>query len=307
MGTSESPRIVVGLGELLWDCFPTGRLPGGAPANVAFHAEQLGCRGIICSRVGCDDLGDELCELLAEQGLDTTYVQRDSMRPTGTVTVDTTQPGDPDFVIHENVAWDALEFDSHTEDLFSNAAAVCFGTLAQRSATSRRTILRCLEATAADCLVVYDVNLRQDWYRREWIDASLGRAGIVKLNSDEAVRLTQLLEIGSSDYAEFADSLRTRYGVGLTCITRAEQGCQVATPDETINVDGVDVQVADAVGAGDAFTAALIAGLLDGWPLSNSAKFANHVGALVAGRPGAMPALRDEFAELRSQCAPPAS
>lgn len=307
MDKGATPRIVVGLGELLWDCFEDSKRPGGAPANVAFHAEQLGCRGIICSRVGRDQLGNELCDVLAEQGLDLTYVQRDPGRPTGTVTVDTSQPGRPAFLIHENVAWDALELDSKTEQLFSRAAAACFGTLAQRCETSRRTIHRCLESAAASCLVVYDVNLRQDWYRREWIEASLRQADVVKLNSDEVIRLADLLETGSPDEAEFAESLRERYGVGLTCITRAEHGCLVATAEEKIDIAGADVQVADAVGAGDAFTAALIAGLLGGWPLSNAARFANQVGGLVASRSGAMPSLRDEFAELRSRYEPAGS
>ena len=128
-----SRPVVVGLGELLWDCFNDSRRPGGAPANVAFQAGQLGCRGVVCSRVGCDPPGDDLVDFLAGQDLATDWIERDAEHPTGTVTVDTTRVDHPEYTIHERVAWDHLEFDAALEDLMAGAAAVCFGTLAQRA------------------------------------------------------------------------------------------------------------------------------------------------------------------------------
>ena len=288
------------MGELLWDCFGELRQPGGAPANVAFHAQQLGHRGTICSRVGDDDLGRELLEYVAARDLETRFIQRDNERPTGRVTVDTTNPERPSYVIHEDVAWDGLEFSDELEQLMRNASAVCFGTLAQRNIQSQKTIHRALWA-AEKALIVYDVNLRSSWYWRAWIEWSMRASQIVKLNTEEIGVLEAVLDVGSAEPLAFAGALRDRFGVEITCITRADQGCLVIGPTETVDVPGTEVDVADAVGAGDAFTAALISGCLRGWPLPTTATFANEVGALVASRPGAMPVLRDEYADLVSR------
>ena len=297
MNEAERP-IVVGLGELLWDVFPDSRRPGGAPANVAFQANQLGCRGIVSSRVGCDPLGDELIDFLTSQGLAVDCVQRDPRHPTGTVTVDTSRADHPDYVIHQEVAWDYLTFDADLKRLAARASAVCFGTLAQRSPVAREAIQKTLEAVRPDCLVVYDVNLRQRWYQRETVQRSMARARIVKLNADEVTVLASLLETGTADPEPFARVIQTRYGVETVCITRAERGCLLVGPKATVDRPGVPVAVADSVGAGDAFTAALIVSHLRGWPLEAQAELANRVGALVASRPGAMPPLVDEFAAL---------
>jgi len=296
---SEAAKpIVVGLGEVLWDCFADSQRPGGAPANVAFHACQLGLRGIVCSRVGRDCLGDELVEFLKSQGLQTDWVQRDPEHPTGTVTVDVSRPEHPRFVIHENVAWDYLEFDAGLGELVGQAAAICFGTLAQRCDASRAAIQRAIAAANPDCLVVYDVNLRQHWHQREWVERSLAVAQIVKLNAEEVIELDVLLGFESSDEEHFARAVLEKYGTQTICITRGERGCLLVGRSETAEDVGVPVRVADAVGAGDAFTAALIFGHLRGWPLESLASFANAVGALVASRPGAMPVLREELARL---------
>jgi fructokinase len=297
MSQTELP-IVVGLGELLWDCFAESRLPGGAPANVAFHACQMGCRGIVGSRVGRDSPGDELIKFLAGQGLETDWVQRDAEHPTSTVTVDTSQPNHPRFIIHENVAWDFLALDEPLRQLLKQASAVCFGTLAQRSPQSRQSIHAALAAVGPQCLIVYDVNLRQHFFDRQRVVESLSKARIVKLNAEEVIDLDKLLGLDSPTPLDFARLLQERFGVDTVCITRGDRGCLLVGPDEFVDDPGTPVRVADAVGAGDAFTAALILGRLGGWPLVAQASFANAAGALVASRPGAMPVLRDEFARL---------
>jgi len=293
--------IVVGLGELLWDCFDESRRPGGAPANVAFQANQLGCRGIVCTRVGNDADGDELVRFLQQQELETRYVQRDERRPTGLVTVDTSTPGSPQFVIHENVAWDAIAFDRQTESLMQRASAVCFGTLAQRSESSRESIHRCLRSTGEGCLHVYDVNLRQNWYQREWIERSLEATDCLKLSHHEVHLLSDLLDCPDGEHRAFAHTMQQRFGVLLVCITRAENGCLLVRDDEVVDVPGSPVEVVDAVGAGDAFTAALLYALLQHWPLETAGRFANAVGGLVATRSGAMPVLTDELGDLKRQ------
>ena len=297
---SLTDQIVVGLGEVLWDCFADSRRPGGAPANVAFHAGQLGHRGVVCSRVGTDELGRELVDYLHDRNMETAYIQRDRRRTTGRVTVDASIPERPTFVIHEDVAWDSIGFNADLKRLMGEASAVCFGTLAQRSRRSRETIHRSL-ACADNALIVYDVNLRQLWYQREWIEKSMAAARIVKLNVNEVSMLAGLLDIGSADPEAFGRAVRKRVGVDIVCVTRAADGCVLIAPDQTVDVPGVQVEVADAVGAGDAFTAALISGCLRGWSLQKTAAFANEVGALVASRPGAMPVLVDDLAALSSK------
>lgn len=296
--------LVIGLGELLWDVFPDSRRPGGAPANVAFQASQLGCDGRVASRVGNDPLGREIVAFLAGQGLDTSLIQYDATHPTGRVTVDVRDEGHPDYVIHENVAWDFLEPAGDLLEAASKASAVCFGTLSQRSQASRESIHSVLRACSEDCLIVYDVNFRQDWYDGESVQRSLRAASVVKLNRDEADVLAALLGSDAAGHTAFARSLTESYGLSLVCITRAEDGCLFVTEDETADVPGQPVDVVDAVGAGDAFTAALITARLNDWPLDATARFADAVGGLVATHAGAMPRLTQDLARLRDEHSP---
>jgi fructokinase len=295
---SNSP-LVIGLGELLWDVFPDSRRPGGAPANVAFQASQLGCDGRVASRVGDDPRGREIVTFLEEKQLDTSLIQIDSAHPTGQVTVELTTGGQPDYTIHESVAWDFLEPAEELLAASAQAMAVCFGTLAQRRAVSRETIHQVLRGCRDDCEIVYDVNLRQRWYDVDWIRRSLDAASIVKLNSEEAQVLSPLLGIAASNETDLADRLLETHHLSLVCLTRGAAGCLLVAAEETADVPGEPVDVVDAVGAGDAFTAALITARLEGWPLEATARFANAVGGLVASRAGAMPDLADELAALR--------
>jgi fructokinase len=296
---ADPRKTVIGIGELLWDCFGDSKRPGGAPANVAFHAGQLGADGIVCSRVGDDDLGTQLVSYIEQRGLSARYIQRDPQHPTGTVTVNATRPDHPEYIIHEDVAWDHMTFDDTWPELLANASAVCFGTLAQRSPASRRAITQALDH-ATGALLVYDVNLRSPFWNRELIESSLHRADVVKLNIHEVSVLARLLAPDADSPGRLGEFLVRNYEVRLICVTRGAQGCVLISPDETVDVAGRRVTVADAVGAGDAFTAALVWGLLRKWEPRAVAGFANEVGALVASRHGAMPALRDEFATLQS-------
>lgn len=323
--TLKLPRVI-GPGEVLWDCFfapeaacatdrddagdsaeqkshrtpqPVRRMPGGATANCVFHATQLGCEGFVVSRVGTDDAGCEMRRFLREQGLATDFIQDDAEKPTGWVTVQMADAGQHRFTIHEDVAWDRLEFTDALRDLMTTADAVCFGSLAQRRPISRATIQRCLRAARPECLIVCDVNLRQHFFDAETLSASLRASDIVKLNDEEVQVLASLLKLPTSGLTDFAAGMREAFGVRLVCVTRGAAGCFLATEDETVDRPGRAVAVVDTVGAGDAFTAALIVTQLERWPLEPAARFANEVGALVASRPGAMPPLKDEFQRLK--------
>jgi fructokinase len=297
----NQPVQMIGLGELLWDCFPDCRLPGGAPANVAFHAQQLGLSAAVVTRVGKDEFGDELSEFLQRQGLSTRYVQRDSNRQTGTVMVWPTATASMGYSFLENSAWDFLEPEPELLDAVRSAKAICFGTLAQRRPATRNTIHQCLNAASKECLIVYDVNLRPPFVVKDWIAKSLKQAKIVKLNEDEVKILSEMFEFRSQDEVRFAKGLLDIYRqVEIVYITRGSRGSLAVTCDETIEFPGIPTEVGDTVGAGDAFTAAIIYGRLENWPLLKTLDLANHFGSLVAGRKGAMPMLHDELASLKS-------
>jgi fructokinase len=289
---------VIGLGELLWDCFPNEKKPGGAPANVAFHAQQLGLSARVATRVGSDPLGDELCQFLSQQGLAIDLVQRDPLHGTGTVTVDPQPNGSTRYTFLENSAWDFLAADETWLAAMAAARAVCFGTLAQRNDVSRKTIHRVLAATQPECLRVYDINLRPPFFDVDWITASLKLARIVKLNDDEVRTLAPLLNAPAHDDRGFADWLRQTFALELVCVTRSANGAIAVAADAFVEVPGLSVTVADTVGAGDAFTAGLIWSRLHQRPLSAGLAIANRLGALVASRAGAMPDLRTEIPML---------
>ena len=298
----NDPLQLIGLGELLWDCFPDKQLPGGAPANVAFHAQQLGLCAAVASRVGTDKLGDDLCAFLISQGLKTHLIQRDSVRSTGTVTVFPEAENGVHYTFLENSAWDGLEAQPDLLDAAREARALCFGTLAQRRSTSRHTIHRCLQNAARDCLIVYDVNLRPPFVNKEWIAKSVEVAKVIKLNNDEVKVLAPMLDFSSSEEIRFAKGLLDRYRqLELVSITRGAHGCLGVTCDEIVELPGNTVQVVDTVGAGDAFTAALIFGRLQSWSLAKTFDLANRYGAMVASRQGAMPPLTDEVAAMKSE------
>ncbi|HET6426029.1 MAG TPA: PfkB family carbohydrate kinase, partial [Planctomycetaceae bacterium] len=221
----DNSSLVIGLGELLWDCFPTGRLPGGAPANVAFHAQQLGLPAAVATRVGTDALGEELIAFLASKGLRTDLVQRDPDHGTGTVTVSPRPNGHTDYVFLENSAWDFLEATAEWKAAFTHARAVAFGTLAQRGPISRGAIHSCVRATGPECLVVYDINLRPPFYHADWIWDSLALARIVKLNDDESGILAGMLAAPAATPMEVAELLLERFPkLELVCITRGGNG-----------------------------------------------------------------------------------
>ncbi len=288
---------VIGLGEILWDCFPGQRLPGGAPANVAFHAQQLGLTAAVATRIGADPLGDELLQFLQNQGLRTVLVQRDPEHGTGTVTV-VPSAHETRYTFLENSAWDFLQPTEEWLTAARSARAICFGTLAQRSAISRRTIHDVLDAVGASCLIVYDINLRPPFFEPAWIHESLRQARIVKLNDEEVRVLSALFSTHTRTDDEFARWVLKNYDAELVCITRGSHGALGVTVEERCEVSGIPIEVVDTVGAGDAFTAALIWSRLQRWPLEKSLHLANRLGALVASRPGAMPVLTREIQEM---------
>jgi fructokinase len=304
--TAET-KTIVGLGELLWDLLPEGERLGGAPANFAVMASRLGGQGVVASRLGSDDLGEKALEHLAHFPADTSLIQRDHRATTGTVGVEFTN-GEPHYLIHQPAAWDFLELSPEWHMLASEADAVCFGTLGQRHPVARKTILQFLAATRPDCTRVFDVNLRPPFFSGTLIAASLAEATIFKLNEAEMPEVLRLLgndtplPHGVESLLTGAHWLLERYPMKLVVITMGGDGSLLVTHEAFHRREGIHGPVADTVGAGDAFTAALTHYWLQGASLARMNEAGNRWGGWIASQQGAMPQLDHEvYAKITQQ------
>jgi len=285
--------IIVGMGEALWDCLPEGRKFGGAPANFAYHVGQFGWHTVVVSAVGNDTLGDEIMEIVKNVKLDNQIAR--VAQPTGTVQVTLSGEGIPAYEICENVAWDNIPWTDELEALAKRTKAVCFGSLAQRNAVSRNTILRFLGTMDHDTERIYDINLRQSFYSLEVIEESLRRATILKLNEEEIEVVKALLQM-EGEPEEFCRKLIERYEpLKMVILTCGAVGSYVFTSDKTSYVATPKVKVADTVGAGDSFTATFVAQILKGEPIEEAHKKAVAVSAFVCTQNGAMPVIPEEL------------
>jgi fructokinase len=284
---------IVGLGEILWDMLPNGKQLGGAPSNFAYISTLLGNEGVVASRLGTDALGEEAAAQLASVGVSTAAIQRDPERPTGTVQVEVDGKGQPTFQIAENVAWDFLEWTLDWQNLAVQSDAVCFGSLAQRREISRATVRKFLAATRNDAVRIFDVNLRQHFHSTDVLVESMKVAEIVKLNHEELPRVMEILSLAYGDDVSSARALAERYDLEVVCITRGECGSLLLNQRARDEHPGYRVRIADTIGAGDAFTAALVYEYLQGASLAEMNETANRMGAWVASRVGAMPVPED--------------
>jgi fructokinase len=283
---------MLGLGELLWDVFPDGKRPGGAPANFAFHAAQLGHPASVISRVGHDQLGKDLLGHLGSNGIATEFIQIDPEKPTGTVPVQVAADGTPQFTVVADVAWDYLEDEPHLHDAVASADLVCFGTLIQRSAKSRETV-KSLLASVRNTLL-FDINLRHDFWSKELVAEQLKLSTIAKLNEEEQQKLKQA-SLGKGDRVDWCRSILLEFRLEMVCLTRGEDGCLLVGTEGFVEHTGHPVQVVDTVGCGDAFAAAVAHCHLCGYSLEKTAEFANRVGSFVASCRGATPPLPESL------------
>lgn len=287
----KTPALVVGLGEVLWDLLPSGKVLGGAPANFAYMANLLGDRGVVASRVGVDALGREARAVMASLGVSTQYLQGDSEHETGSAEVAIDDVGQPMFKIKESVSWDFLEWTPAWEELARKVDVVCFGSLAQRSATSAATVDRFLRTSRPDALRIFDVNLREQYYSNDILERSLRYADILKLTDHELIHLTSLLGFSARGEGERARQLLRKCDLKLVCVTRGSRGSVLVSHEETVEHPGIAVEVADAVGAGDAFAACVAHHVVRGRSLEEISEFANRLASWVATQLGATPSV----------------
>lgn len=290
--SAQRPKRIVAVGEILWDCIGKERHIGGAPFNFAFHASQFGHEACVISRVGRDPLGQEILESVRRMGISCEHIQVDTEHPTGTVKVSVNLFGEPTFKIEGDVAWDYIEATEAQHNLVRTADVLWFGTLAQRAATSRASIQALLETARnarREVLLVCDLNLRQPFYSPPIIRQSLEHCRVLRLNEDELAIVKKMFGRESASDRQFAVEIMQQFHILLVAVTQAGRGCTLHTPDAEVRHPGFLVDVANTVGAGRAFTAAMVTQLLEGAPLAEVARYANLTGAYVTTHPGAAP------------------
>lgn len=287
-------KKIVGIGEIVWDMLPAGKQLGGAPLNFAYFAKELGAMSYVISATGDDDPGKEALRKLSATGVDISFLQCNHL-PTGMVLISIDGEGIPDYKIIENVAWDQIECSSCELELLSKADAICWGSLAQRSEKSRKNIIKMLDATAVNCLRVFDINIRQHYCNRDIAEASLIRAGILKLNDQELLPVSEMFGLSGDEEGKLVSLIKmfdlkeVIYTQGALCSDVYDSSglsSRIMTPR---------VKVADTIGAGDSFTAAYIVSRINGKDVRSSHEKAVEVSAFVCTQSGAINPLPQEL------------
>jgi fructokinase len=287
---AEHHRVarVIGVGELLWDLLPTGRRLGGAPLNTVAHLARLGFDAAYVSAVGSDELGRLGREALAALRIRTSFVQEVEI-PTGVVRVAIDRAGTPEYDIVSPAAYEAIAPLAHsTLDALPPPDILVFGTLAQRFPGTLATT-RQLSDLAHDAIRLYDVNLRDGCWSVELVHELLGLATILKVNESEADVLAREFGFHHASPRAFSEAAANEFNLRGVCVTRGSAGATLLLEGVYRECPGTPVRVVDTVGAGDAFSAGLAAGLWFGWPTERVLEVANRLGSIVAAREGAIP------------------
>ena len=286
-------RLVVGLGEVLWDMLPEGRKIGGAPVNFAYHAGQFGIDTMAVSALGNDKLGEDT---IAEMnGKHLNHIFPSVPYPTGSVQVSLDEKGVPAYDIKENVAWDNIPFTNEIESVARSCRAVCFGSLAQRNTVSRSTIRKFIESTPGGCIRIFDINLRQNFYTSNVIHDSLELCNILKINDEEIMLVSRMFNYDSSNIENVCRTIMEDFSLEMVILTCGTKGSYIFTKGGVSFMPTPKVNVADTVGAGDSFTGSFCAAILRGLPVAEAHKKAVEVSAYVCTQNGAMPEIPESM------------
>ncbi|MCM8541993.1 MAG: carbohydrate kinase [Lentisphaeraceae bacterium] len=267
------------IGEILWDIFPDKKVWGGAPANFIYHTAQFGADATVYTAVGQDELGKELVEVATKSGI---KLKAETVNaPTGAVNIEVSSDGIPTYSFNENCAWDHIPFTPELQNLCENADLIPFGTLAQRSDTSKQTILKALSSRKSSAKVLFDINLRQDFYSKEIIENSLTHSNFLKLNENEILVIQELT--GKS-----LNELINIFNLELVILTLGPQGSDIITATQRLHCPATKCSVVDTVGAGDAFTACFIMNYLKGTEIKEAQQLASNFAAYVCEHSGAI-------------------
>lgn len=268
-------------GEMLWDVFPDGAVPGGAPMNVAIGLKKLGSDAFIFSSCGNDKLGESLLEYLCENRLSTEFIQQ-SNYPTGVVNVHLSESKDAQYEIVFPSAWDYI----HQTNKLPEFDVLVYGSLSCRNKTSYETLLSLLNTAA---IKVFDVNFRPPFVDQAIVEQLLMRSDLVKMNHEELFQISAWSGLDSEDLEVAADLVFKKYALKMLCITRGAEGAFLKMADEELYQSGFKVKTIDTVGAGDAFLSGFIHYFTGNKPLKEALEFACLLGAWVASQKGANP------------------
>ena len=281
---------LIGIGEILWDLIGASEYLGGAVLNFCVQSCRLGHQVSFVSAVGDDVRGHLALARARELGLSTRFLHTVPEAATGIVTVTVDPGGQPSYVIHRPAAYDFAALDDADFIALSSPAPdwIAFGTLHSMAPQARRLVQSVIDRFP-HVRRFYDINLRRDSYTPELVADLLKHAHVVKLNDSEVDQVQQMLRTSEPNLEAFCRAYVARFGYRALCVTRGSEGCALMLNGQYLEAPGYSVTVADTVGAGDAFAAALLHGIQAGWPARDVADFANRLGALVASRKGGTP------------------
>lgn len=286
--------LIIGIGEVLWDILPHSQQLGGAPINFSYHVNALGGVGFPISTVGEDQLGEGAINELTKRGVTTNGIAVTSEYATGYVQAELDGRGVATYRFPDNIAWDHLVINEPARQAAKACTALCFGSLAQRSPDSRRSIISFIDQLAENVLRIFDLNIRQHFYTQPVIEDSLQRADILKLNDEELPVLAQIYDLNGT-VNEQLGALKDRFSLKMIIYTRGGSGSVLFSDQGQVDHPGTPTTVADTIGAGDAFTAAVTLGILTGLPLAEINEHASRVAAYVCSQTGAMPILPESL------------
>lgn len=292
--------MIIVVGEILYDLFPEGKRPGGAPFNFAFHLKKLGMEVRFVSRVGNDTFGREIMAFIQDHGFDPGDIQVDSHYPTGTVAIHMDSAKGHTFEILKNVAYDYLECDSGVQQLMMlNPDLIYFGSLIQRTGHGQDTVNTLLSIKSEGAKTFCDINLRPDCWNTDSIASSLKNADILKLNEDELYELTPR-DLHKSDDLVRCRHLMAQYDIQNLILTLGKDGSCWVTPSEqwqeTLESDAIDI--VDTVGAGDGFSAMAVAGMIHHCSVPRTLELASLFASKICQIRGALPPSNDMYDEF---------
>lgn len=290
---------ITSIGEILFDIYPSHKKLGGAPLNFIYHIKKLTDSGNIISRVGKDVLGNKAASELKLAQISLNYIQQDNLRSTGKANVQLNQDGEPKFNIDSDSAFDYIELNEENENLInSETDCLYFGTLAQRSEISRNTIQSLFNRGVK---YFADLNLRENFYDEDILTSTLMAADFTKVNYQEMHILNDLFLQSDYNTEKAAYELMEKFGINMIAVTRGKNGSSIFENGKRFDYSSVDVKVIDTTGAGDAFSAILCIGYLQGQENTFINKLANEFANEICKLEGALPKNDRIYEEFREQ------
>ena len=288
--------IILSFGEILFDIINKKAHLGGAPFNIASHLSKMGASSFIISSIGNDKLGKIILKKAKIIGINKNYIAIHKNRPTGTVDVNFSYKGSPEYIINKNTAWDEIHLkDNEIENILNtNWNVFTFGTLAQRT-ENNRNLLKSILNKINSKYIYFDINLRQNYFKKEWIEYSLMKCNILKMNNDELKQIAGLLDIKSDNNENISNFLNNKYKIPIICITQGENGAALYYKNSYISVNAEKIKTKDTIGAGDGFGAGFLYSLFLNSDPVKAIDFGCTIGSFIAKNHGAIPKYSKEI------------